>query len=154
MFSDARNLLCIIGWQAPGSLGDCLLSHETPVLVRHQEGREVQEDWISPALAVKVFHSFSGHADAAGLLAWLGAARGVKQVFLVHGEEEQALALAHSIRSKLGVPVEVPRSGEAFVLSPRKRGAIREPGDSNTDAAGPRAPARVPAADSMYWGEE
>jgi metallo-beta-lactamase family protein len=118
MFSNRLNLLCIIGWQAPGSLGDRLLRGESPVLVRHQEGKKVEEDWISPAIAVRGFTSFSAHADARGLLAWLRAARGVRRVFLVHGEERQALALAESIRAALGLAVSVPARGEGFVLTP------------------------------------
>jgi metallo-beta-lactamase family protein len=125
MFTDSRNLLCIIGWQPPGSVGARLLAGDSPVLVRHQEGRTVKEDWISPALAVRGFHSFSGHADGAGLLAWLEAARGVKHVFLVHGEEKEALALARSIRSMLRIPVTVPRRTEGFVLSPRGRAVTK-----------------------------
>jgi metallo-beta-lactamase family protein len=119
MYGDPRNLLCIIGWQAPGSLGRRLLQGESPVLVRHQEGTKVMQDWVSPALAVKGFTSFSAHADSRGLLAWLGAARGVRHVFLVHGEESQALALAGSIRDLLALDVTVPRRGEGFVLTPR-----------------------------------
>lgn len=154
MFANARNLVCIIGWQSPGSLGARLLAGETPVPVRHQEGKKFQEDWISPEIAAKGFHSFSGHADAAGLLMWLEAIKGVKQVFLVHGEEQQALTFAQSIRKELGILVEVPRRGDAFVLSPRKRPAVQVPVDSSavwTDAAVQGA---APASDTLYWGEE
>ncbi|MDD4857150.1 MAG: MBL fold metallo-hydrolase [Candidatus Krumholzibacteria bacterium] len=154
MFSKANNLLCIIGWQAPGSVGERLLAGDNLVLVRHQEGKKVKEDWISPAMTVKSFHSFSAHADADGLLEWLGAARGVKRVFIVHGEEDAALALARSINATLGIPVTVPMRGDGFVLSPRK-GAIaksfpaRSPVES--DAAGSGAAA---AADSLLERDE
>ena len=152
MFACRRNLLCIIGWQAPGSLGARLLAGESPVLVWHQEGRKVKEDWIAPALKVKTFPSFSGHADAAGLIAWVSAARGVRHVFLVHGEESQAFALAQSIRSLLGVPVSVPRRGEGFVLSPRD-GAIATafPKMEATDAMKRGA---TGAADTLSEGNE
>jgi metallo-beta-lactamase family protein len=154
MFADQKNLVCIIGWQSPGSLGARLLAGETPVPVRHQEGKKFQEDWVSPSVAVKGFHSFSGHADAAGLLAWLEAIRGVKQVFLVHGEERQSLALAQSIRKKLGIPVEVPQRGATFVLSPRKHPAAQVPVDSSAAGADAQAQGAVPASDTLYWGEE
>jgi metallo-beta-lactamase family protein len=154
MFADARNLLCIIGWQSPGSLGARLLARETPVPVRHQEGKKFQEDWVSPEIAVKGFHSFSGHADAAGLLAWLEAIRCVKQVFLVHGEEKQSLALAQSIRKELGIPVEIPQRGDAFVLSPRKYSAVQAPVDSSAVAADAAVQGALPASDTLYWGEE
>lgn len=121
MFAERRDLLCVIGWQPPGSLGARLLAGETPVLVRHQEGRETREDWIAPSLAVKQFHSFSGHANADGLLAWASGVRGARRIFLVHGEEAQARALAEALRSRLGVDVDVPGRGEARELAPARR---------------------------------
>ena len=123
MYDDPRSLLCIIGWQPPGSLGGRLLAGESPVLVGHQEGKKFERDWISPSIATRGFHSFSGHADAAGLLEWLGAATGVQHVFLVHGEEKNSLALEQTIRAKLGLEVTVPRRGDGFVLTARN-GAV------------------------------
>lgn len=123
MYDDPGNLLCIIGWQPPGSLGGLLLAGESPVLVGHQEGKKFKRDWISPAIATRGFHSFSGHADATALLEWLGAAAGVQRVFLVHGEEKQALAFEQRIRARLGLEVTVPRRGDGFVLTARN-GAV------------------------------
>ncbi|MGD1049240.1 MAG: MBL fold metallo-hydrolase [Candidatus Krumholzibacteriaceae bacterium] len=154
MFANPKNLLCIIGWQAPLSPGARLLAGESPVLVGHQEGRRTTEDWITPVLKVKEFHSFSGHADAAGLLAWLASARGVKHVFLVHGEEKQALSLAQSIRTRLGIPVTVPRRGDGFVLSPRKGAVARDfvaAAAVGTDTLRRAAPA---APDTLSGGDE
>ena len=154
MFADGKNLLCVIGWQSPGSLGARLLAGETPVLVRHQEGRKLREDWISPAIAVRAFHSFSGHADATGLLAWLGAIHGVKQVFLVHGEEKAALALAQSIGKRLGIPVEIPRRGDVFTLLSGKHPVTQALPHSGPVGAGAPARAAFTAPDSAYEGEE
>lgn len=123
MYDDPGNLLCVIGWQPPGSPGARLLAGESPVLLGHQEGKKFKQDWISPAIATRGFHSFSGHADATGLLEWLGAATGAQRVFLVHGEEKQALALEQVIRAELGLEVTVPRRGDGFVLTPRN-GAV------------------------------
>jgi len=95
---------------------------------------------------VRSFHSFSAHADAAGLLAWLGAVKGVAHVFLVHGEEEQCLTLADLIRRRLGLKVEVPRRGERYELSPKRRSAVLVSGDSAaevSETSGSRAVPRV-----------
>jgi metallo-beta-lactamase family protein len=142
MYRDPGNLLCIIGWQPPGSLGGRLLAGESPVLVGHQEGKKFKQDWISPAIETRGFHSFSGHADAAGLLEWLGAATGARHVFLVHGEEKQALALEQAIRAKLGLEVTVPRRGDGFVLT-AGNGAIAKkfpaPAAGRSDSLAPTA---------------
>lgn len=154
MFGDRRNLLCIIGWQAPGSLAQRLLAGERAVLVRHQEAKKLSEDWVSPAITVKGFHSFSAHADSRGLLAWLGAARGAQHVFLVHGEERQAAVLAEAIRGTLGLEVTVPRRRDGFVLTPRK-GAVPK-AFKELPAAGVDTLKREGAAapDRVYEGNE
>ncbi len=118
MFARPENLLCIIGWQPPGSLGARLLAGESPVLVRRREGGSNLEDWIAPALSVQASSAFSGHADAAGLLRWVSEVRGARKVFLVHGEERQAKALAESIRTTLGLEVEIPERGAVRELVP------------------------------------
>lgn len=122
MFASQRNLLCITGWQSPGSLGERLLAGQSPVAVRHQEGRRFREDWMTPVLEIRGFRSFSGHADQTGLLAWLKPIRGVQEVFIVHGEEDQAEALGRAVGELLALEVEVPHRGESFEIPAVKRG--------------------------------
>lgn len=154
MFTGSAHLLCFIGWQAPGSLGARLLAGESPVLVRHQEGNTFREDWITPSIRVKKFDSFSGHADSRGLLEWLEGARNARRVFLVHGEERQALALAQSIRAAFGTEVTVPRRGDGFVLSPRKGARLRTLEASPSDTTGTVMDSTVPISDGEYEGAE
>jgi metallo-beta-lactamase family protein len=116
MFGDSQNLLCIVGWQAPGSTGARLTSGESPVLVRYREGGESRREWISPLIKVERYHCFSGHADQPELLSWLRKMRGVRQVFLVHGEPDEMEALAERIRDEIGLNVKTPGRGEHFVL--------------------------------------
>jgi len=118
MFHDKRNLLCIVGYQSLGSPGARLRAGESPVLIRHQSRGKFKEEWIAPVLEVLRFDSFSAHADQEGLLEWLENIQGVKRIFLVHGEPEQAQALAWKIRSDLGLHVEIPERGDRSVLSP------------------------------------
>ncbi len=60
---------------------------------------------------------FSAHADRDELLAWIDAAKAnLKGVFVVHGEEKSALALADGIRG-LGVrEVMVSSVGDSVTL--------------------------------------
>ena len=61
---------------------------------------------------------FSGHADHDGLLRWISFFKNrPKRVFLTHGEEQVALALAGEIRQKLGYDTEVPEYHAAFELA-------------------------------------
>ncbi len=116
MYGDTVNLLCVVGWQRDGSLCDRLLDGEDPVLVRYRSAGGFREEWICPALEVQRFDSFSAHADQNGLLGWLNGIGGVRDVFLVHGELDQARALARAIGDRMHVCVRIPEPGEWIVL--------------------------------------
>ncbi len=116
MFADSLNLLCLVGYQAPGSTGRRLEEGRSPVLVRHQEGKSIEKDWIAPAIEIRRFNTFSSHADQEGLIDWLSDIDGVRRVFIVHGEEGQSAALGARIRDQLGLEVEIPVRGQSFVL--------------------------------------
>jgi metallo-beta-lactamase family protein len=120
LYGDPRNLVCLVGWCAPFSLGARLAAGESPVEVRYRDGRGFKREWISPVLEVRRIDSFSGHADQRGLLEWLGKIRGAGKVFLVHGELEEARALAEAIRLEYGLEVVIPKRGERVILVPRR----------------------------------
>ena len=96
--------------------------HTTVPLVGYQaigtRGRSLQEGakavWIFgedvPVRAhVETVHGLSAHADADGLLRWLGtAARRPTRAFVVHGDSGPAEALAGRIRGALGWEAIVP----------------------------------------------
>jgi metallo-beta-lactamase family protein len=61
--------------------------------------------------------SFSVHADADELLAWLGSASEAPgQVFVVHGEAGAADSLSGRIKSQLGWRSHAPSDGEVCAL--------------------------------------
>ena len=61
---------------------------------------------------------FSAHADRKGLLDYVKSQspEKLKKVFLVHGEEEQALPLKDAIRSLGFESVQFPAAGETFSI--------------------------------------
>jgi metallo-beta-lactamase family protein len=103
-----ENTLLITGYQAVGTLGRALVDggaevriHKSPV----------------PVLAeVRSLKGLSGHADAGGLVRWLGEGPAPKQVFVTHGEEESALALAARLHREKGLSTHVPEMGETLEL--------------------------------------
>jgi len=97
------------GFQARGTLGRQIADGERTVRILGQR-HEVKARIVQ-------LHGLSAHADQAGLLRWVGHLSGPpRQVFLTHGEEEAAEALATEIRSKWGWPVEVPEYQQEFAL--------------------------------------
>jgi metallo-beta-lactamase family protein len=105
----AENTLLITGYQAVGTLGRALLDRAHVVRIHKAE---------VPVLAeVTDLKGMSGHADAREILRWLsGVKTPPKTVFLTHGEDDAAQALAGLITRERGFPTHVPSQGEAVDL--------------------------------------
>lgn len=85
--------LLIVGYQAEGTLG------------REIEGGaeyvEVKGENIPVRATITRIHSMSSHADQPRLLHWLKEIDGVKQVFIVHGEEDARAVLTEKIKEQI-----------------------------------------------------
>ncbi|NNE22201.1 MAG: MBL fold metallo-hydrolase [Rhizobiales bacterium] len=85
-----QTTVLIAGFQAEGTLGRLLLDGKRTV--------KIQGDSIEVRAKIKLLEAYSGHADSGELKEWLLDRRPVSRgIFLVHGEEEQALALRDSL---------------------------------------------------------
>jgi len=101
--------ILFVGYQSRGTLGRQILDGNPTVRI-HGCSRLVRA-------RVAQIHGFSGHADRAGLLRWLGHfQKPPRQLFLTHGEEEEALALAAYVRDELGWNVTVPEYQQVVEL--------------------------------------
>jgi len=66
---------------------------------------------------VEILNEFSAHADARELVesaSEMEQKGSLKQIFIVHGEEAQSLALAERLREKINVRITVPYPGDVF----------------------------------------
>lgn len=89
------------GYQAAGTLGRHIVSGEHEVRI-HGRMYQVRAE-------VRQVQGLSAHAGRHDLLSWLGGFRERPgRVFVTHGEEHAALALADSARADLGLEVDVP----------------------------------------------
>jgi metallo-beta-lactamase family protein len=106
---DPRSSIVLVSYQAPGSLGRRLLEPQ-PTVRFH--GR-VWNFWAD----VFDLNGFSAHADRDELLDFLGpvAAR-ARHVRLVHGDPQQAKALAEALRGRGFADVGIPQPGETIAL--------------------------------------
>jgi metallo-beta-lactamase family protein len=102
---DPRCTIILVSYQAYGTTGRRLLEKSPTV-------KFLGRDW-NKWLEVVHLDGFSGHADRADFLAYLGPLAGkVGKVRLIHGEREQAESLAGALRD-LGFPdVGVPSPGD------------------------------------------
>ncbi|MEZ5142705.1 MAG: MBL fold metallo-hydrolase [Acidimicrobiales bacterium] len=102
---DHRNTVILVGFQAAQTRGRQLADGARQVkLLGH---------YIPVRAEVVDLPSFSVHADAAELVAWLGTADEPPEAcYVVHGEPEAAAALAGDAAGELGWNMVVPAYGE------------------------------------------
>lgn len=100
--SDERNTILFVGYQAIGTLGRQIVDGKDMVRI-HGKSRAVRA-------SVRRIYGFSGHADRQGLMRWSGNFDdSPKQIFLTHGDEEAAEALAADLRRERNWNVEIPQ---------------------------------------------
>jgi metallo-beta-lactamase family protein len=106
---DSRNTILFVGYQAQNTLGRRIEEGVSPIKIFGEE--------YAVYAQIARADGFSAHADRNGLLDWVRPiARNMKGVFVVHGEEHAAEALADGLRG-LGVSnVIVPTRGQRVEL--------------------------------------
>lgn len=101
---DPKNVILIVGYQAENTLGRKLVDGEKHV--------NIFGDAYKVKASVYVMDAFSGHADRSDLLDYIGKIRGLKKIFLVHGEQTQLEAFTGALKENGFNDVYVPKYGE------------------------------------------
>ncbi|KXK12224.1 MAG: Ribonuclease [Microgenomates bacterium OLB23] len=101
--------LLIIGYQGEGTLGRQLADGASEV--------EINKQMVPVHAHVRVVTSMSAHADEPKLLEWLKHIRDVRQLFLVHGDDEPREQLKNKV-IELGLHnVRLPQLNEVHELT-------------------------------------
>ncbi|WP_313757380.1 MBL fold metallo-hydrolase [Tissierella sp.] len=104
---DKRNSLVFVGYQAEGTLGRILLDGKKQVKILGEE--------INVGAEIYDIEGFSGHADQNILLDWVNKfKKKPKKIFIVHGEEESAIALSTLIGHLYKIETIIPDIGNSF----------------------------------------
>jgi len=107
---DPRNTILVTGFMAQDTLGRKLVEKWQEVLIFGEPMRVRAE--------ISSLDELSGHADQRELLHWIEPlVPTLRKVFLVHGEAEQASALAKVLHSQYGLDAEVAAPGQSFDLN-------------------------------------
>ena len=103
-----RNTVLIVGFVAKNTLGRRIVEREPFVRIFGEE---------YPLRAqVVVINAFSAHADRNELLAYVAPFKGsVKEIFIVHGDEDQSEKLLSALRDR-GFNARIPAQKEEFEL--------------------------------------
>lgn len=106
---DPRNTILITGFQAPYTLGRKILDRRPEVPI-FGEPMALRAEVVS-------LEELSGHADQHELIEWMRPfAKGLKKVFLVHGEPGPGATLAALITKEYGIPAYMPERGDSVTL--------------------------------------
>lgn len=106
--TESRNTVLVVGYMAKDTLGRKIVDREKTVRIYGMEYELNAE--------VVVINAFSSHADKDDLLRYVQDSSPVKQVFLVHGEEDQSNALYETLKSE-GLNPYLPVKDEEIVLA-------------------------------------
>jgi len=107
---DKRNMLLMVGYQAPGTLGRELQDgaknvtiNEMPVVVRAK---------------VATINGYSAHMDSDGLLDFVEAsAETLERVFVVQGEPKSAFFFVQRVKDYLDIPAEAPEENAQIEIN-------------------------------------
>lgn len=107
---DPNNMILFMGYCAEHTLGAKIRSGMDPVNI-FGESHPVKAQ-------IAAVDSLSGHADKNELIAHVGRIQGnLKKIFVTHGEEEQALPFADTLRKlRPGAEVIVPVKGQVVTI--------------------------------------
>lgn len=91
----ASTRLLIVGFQGEGTLGRELKKGARDIVI---DGKS-----IAVKAVVNSTDSMSSHADQEQLMSWLSHIKGVKKIFLTHGEDHSRLDLSIKIKNELDI---------------------------------------------------
>ncbi len=122
MIDNPDNLLAIVGWQSPESLGRKLQDGHKKVNISITDYDETGQKKVTNyqrdvKIRVKSYSSFSSHADGCYILKWLSNLKKTRGVFVVHGDKENAIALSREINRRLGFYAKAPTMSEKIQIN-------------------------------------
>lgn len=107
---DPRNTILAVGYMAKDTLGAAILD---PTIDRVK----VFDEFKMKRAQTAYINAYSGHADMRDLDKFVASVEGVKDIILVHGEEEQMIPFADRIRAaRPGVSVHLPAREEVIEI--------------------------------------
>lgn len=104
--SDRRNTVLFVGYQAPGTRGEALVSGAREIKI-HGAYHPVEAE-------IRRIDALSAHADGDELVAWLRHTKKPEVCHLVHGEAAGRDAMRRLLRDRLGWNTHMPEMGETW----------------------------------------
>ncbi len=107
--ADPRNTFLAVGFMAEYTLGRRILDPQ-------YQDVKIFDETIRKKAEIQYINAYSGHADKNDLDRFIQATKGVKQLFLVHGEERAMFALAERTAVAAKLDIVMPEREKEYVL--------------------------------------
>ena len=106
-----ESVILFVGYQAEGTLGRRILDGARRVKIFGED--------ITVNAKIEMIEGFSGHADRDGLLEWIqGFEIKPRNIFIVHGEENNMVEFSKSILDSFSIESFIPSRGESYIIEP------------------------------------
>ncbi|WP_428739395.1 MBL fold metallo-hydrolase RNA specificity domain-containing protein [Sulfurimonas sp.] len=105
---DENNAVIFVGFQAEETLGREIVEGAQWINI-------LGEDMIVKA-SIHTINGFSAHVDRDGMIEWIKDIKGLKKVFLVHGEPNSQTAFKETLKKELNVDAHIVSFKEEIVL--------------------------------------
>ncbi|MDE2071743.1 MAG: MBL fold metallo-hydrolase, partial [Patescibacteria group bacterium] len=109
---DPKSTVLIVGYQAAGTVGRQLIEGAASITVRGSGEK------IPVRAHIETLYGYSAHSDGERLLEFANkaAAKGAREIFIVHGEPAATSFLAQRIRDYLGTRATTPEAGDEATI--------------------------------------
>lgn len=108
--SRPESMILFVGYQSPDTMGGQIVAGNDEIRI-HGKMRPLR-------MQVRRLYGMSAHGDRTDLLRWLDAVSPKPRgLFLTHGEERVALAMADEVRRTRDIDTKVPEYGQVVELS-------------------------------------
>lgn len=112
--SDKNTRVLFVGYQAEETIGRKVLEGVGQVTIEDRKGLHI----VPVKAHIREIKTLSSHADQPRLITWLSHIKGVKKVFLTHGELPQQETLTEKIKEELKITdIILPKLGETYTLT-------------------------------------
>ncbi len=108
--ADPRNCVLAVGYMAENTLGRKLLDPDTTDV-------KIFDEVVRKKAEIQYINAYSGHADKNDLDRFIQAVPGLRQLFLVHGEEKAMFALAERTAAAKPIDIVMPEKEKEYILS-------------------------------------
>lgn len=108
ILADPASTLCVVGYQAAGSLGRDLVKGARNVYIHGKK--------VPVRCKVETIYGYSAHLDGPRLLDFVSEGENLERVFVAMGEPAAAMFLAQRIRDYLGLDALVAQAGKSVII--------------------------------------